>query len=129
MSPAQLVGYLASALVFATFTMEAMLPLRLVAIASNVMFIAYGHLAGATPILLLHAGLLPLNAWRLCQKLRLQDDTAEGAAFATQGTGPSMRFLRLRRLRRQRPGPPARGATGGPGGPPCVAGACRGALI
>jgi CRP/FNR family transcriptional regulator, cyclic AMP receptor protein len=133
MRPAELVGYLASALVFATFTMQAMLPLRLIAIASNVMFLAYGHLADAMPIVLLHAGLLPLNALRLCQTLRAQDDMADGADRAGQGAGPSMRFLRRKRLPRPRPGVPGHGTMGGPGRlparAPCVADACGGPLV
>jgi hypothetical protein len=71
MCPVDLIGYLACALVFATFYMTAMLPLRLTAIASNVAFIAYGYLGGMTPILLLHMSLLPLNVWRLCETMRL----------------------------------------------------------
>ena len=71
MCPVEFIGYLACALVFATFYMTAMLPLRLTAIASNVAFIAYGYLGGMTPILLLHMSLLPLNVWRLCDTMRL----------------------------------------------------------
>jgi CRP/FNR family transcriptional regulator, cyclic AMP receptor protein len=44
-----------------------MIPLRSVAVASNVAFIAYGLLAGAIPIVVLHCLLLPLNAMRLYQ--------------------------------------------------------------
>jgi CRP/FNR family cyclic AMP-dependent transcriptional regulator len=62
-------GYAACALVFATFYMKLMGPLRIVAIASNVAFITYGALGDVTPILLLHSALLPLNLWRL-QKVR-----------------------------------------------------------
>jgi hypothetical protein len=112
MSPMQLIGDQASALVFATFTMKAMLPLRLIAIASSVMFLAFSRLADATPIILLHTELLPLNAGRLRQTPRLQDGIADGADRAEQGAGPSTRFLRRMRL-------PA----------PCVADACRGPLI
>lgn len=61
------VGYLASALVLATFCMRDMAALRVLAIASNLAFIAYGALAGIGPVLLLHALLLPLNAVRLAQ--------------------------------------------------------------
>jgi hypothetical protein len=61
------VGWLASALVLATFCMRAMVPLRLVAIASNLAFIAYGASAGIHPVLMLHLVLLPLNALRLAQ--------------------------------------------------------------
>jgi CRP/FNR family transcriptional regulator, cyclic AMP receptor protein len=112
MSPVELTGYLASALVFATFYVRAMLPLRLIAIASNVVFIVYGHLGGMTPIVLLHAGLLPLNAWRLCQIRRSQDKIARAA----QGAGPSMRFLRARQVPRRRPGRPGPGADTGDAG-------------
>jgi CRP/FNR family transcriptional regulator, cyclic AMP receptor protein len=59
------VGYLASALVFATFFMRARMRLRQVAIASNVAFITYGVVGGVIPVLVLHALLLPLNIWRL----------------------------------------------------------------
>jgi hypothetical protein len=39
-------GYLASLLVFSTFYMKTMLPLRGVAIASNIAFMAYGLTGG-----------------------------------------------------------------------------------
>jgi CRP/FNR family transcriptional regulator, cyclic AMP receptor protein len=61
-------GWLASALVLATFCMRGMVALRLTAIASNLAFIAYGSLAGIDPVLLLHVLLLPLNAARLVQE-------------------------------------------------------------
>jgi hypothetical protein len=63
-------GYLASALVLTTFWMRAMLPLRAIAIASNVAFISYGLLADIRPVLLLHLLLLPLNLIRMVQSLR-----------------------------------------------------------
>ena len=65
-------GYLASVLVLATFCMRGMVPLRLMAIASNVAFIVYAGLAGLGPVLLLHVLLLPLNVHRLLQALREQ---------------------------------------------------------
>jgi CRP/FNR family cyclic AMP-dependent transcriptional regulator len=71
MHAAELVGYLASALVFATFYMKTMMPLRTIAIASNVAFISYGYLGEMTPILILHVALLPLNLWRLYQTRQL----------------------------------------------------------
>ncbi len=60
-------GYSASFLVFSAFYMKAMTPLRVIAIASNVAFIAYGLGAGLYPVLVLHAVLLPLNCVRLLQ--------------------------------------------------------------
>jgi diguanylate cyclase (GGDEF)-like protein len=59
------IGYLASALVFATFWMRTPVRLRQVAIASNVVFFIYGILMAAWPIAILHAILLPLNLLRL----------------------------------------------------------------
>jgi len=61
------IGYLASLLVFSTFYMKTMLPLRCVAIASNVAFMAYGLAGGIYPVFVLHVILLPLNCLRLRQ--------------------------------------------------------------
>ena len=47
--------------------MKAMIPLRCVAIVSNVAFLTYGYFAGLHPVFLLHVVLLPLNILRLCQ--------------------------------------------------------------
>ena len=60
-----LLGYAASAAVLATFLMRTMLPLRLVAIASNILFVVYGYLAHIEPVLFLHITLLPINVARL----------------------------------------------------------------
>ena len=65
MSQANLWGYAAAALVFVTFWMKTMVPLRVLGIGSNIFFIAYGYLASAYPPLLLHVFLLPLNIVRL----------------------------------------------------------------
>jgi|GEM_PF-247337 CRP/FNR family cyclic AMP-dependent transcriptional regulator len=69
----QVVGYLASLLVFSTFYMKTMIPLRCVAITSNVAFLTYGYFAGLYPVFLLHTVLLPLNVLRLHQMLRLKE--------------------------------------------------------
>ncbi len=61
------IGYLASLLVFCTFYMKTMIPLRSVAIASNVVFLTYGLAGRVYPVLVLHAVLLPLNCLRLRQ--------------------------------------------------------------
>jgi CRP/FNR family transcriptional regulator, cyclic AMP receptor protein len=64
------IGYLASLLVLATFSVRGMVPLRLLAITSNLAFIGYAALARIDPVLLLHALLLPVNVYRLLQELR-----------------------------------------------------------
>ena len=70
MECSKLVGYVASALVFATFYMNSMTMLRVLTLISNVAFIAYACLGELFPILALHVALLPLNAWRLLQSMR-----------------------------------------------------------
>ena len=67
----QLVGYAASLLVFSTFYMKTMIPLRLIAVASNVAFLTYGYFAGLYPVFFLHVVLLPLNILRLYQMHKL----------------------------------------------------------
>lgn len=68
-SPRDFVGYLAAGLVLATFCVNSMNTLRVLAIASNVAFVTYAYLTNLTPVLLLHAVLLPVNVCRLAQSL------------------------------------------------------------
>lgn len=72
------VGYLASSLVLVAFAVKDIIPLRMIAIASNVAFLSYGIALGLTPVWVLHALLLPLNTWRLMEALR--------CSFASRGT-------------------------------------------
>jgi hypothetical protein len=74
---AEFLGYIAAALVFATFSMKTMVPLRIVGICSNVFFIAYGYLSPAYLLLVLNCLLLPLNVFRLQQMLSLTKETKE----------------------------------------------------
>lgn len=74
-------GYFASLLVLATFSMRTMLPLRLTGIASNFAFIAYGYADAAWPVMALHIILLPLNTLRLYQMMQLVKQVRE----ATRG--------------------------------------------
>jgi CRP/FNR family transcriptional regulator, cyclic AMP receptor protein len=71
-------GWLAAVLVFSSFFMKTMVPLRMVAVCSNVAFSAYallglryGVFGRVYPILVLHAALLPLNLVRLRQQKAL----------------------------------------------------------
>jgi CRP/FNR family cyclic AMP-dependent transcriptional regulator len=74
MSWVELLGYTASAAVLASFCMSTMIPLRILALASNVLFMLYGYFDGLLPVLLLHAILLPVNLLRLAQFQRLIRD-------------------------------------------------------
>jgi hypothetical protein len=76
-SDADLMGYLAAALVLGTFCMRDMLALRLTAVASNLAFIAYGLLADIGPVLTLHLLLLPINVVHLPSAARHHDLTRQ----------------------------------------------------
>ena len=71
MAYGDIIGYLASALVFATFYVRTMMPLRMLAIGSNIAFIAYAASEGLTPVLVLHSVLLPVNLARLFEIKKL----------------------------------------------------------
>jgi len=71
MSWIDFIGYLAALSVLATFCMDAFVPLRGLAIASNVLFITYGIAGHIYPVFLLHAVLLPINIRKIV-RLRLE---------------------------------------------------------
>ncbi|HTE82334.1 MAG TPA: cyclic nucleotide-binding domain-containing protein, partial [Reyranella sp.] len=98
MSLGEFFGYIASVLVFTTFYMKTMVPLRLVAIASNVAFIIYALWGGLTPILILHVLLLPLNTLRLLQ-LRNLSRQIESAARETFSPRALLSLMRHREIK------------------------------
>jgi CRP/FNR family cyclic AMP-dependent transcriptional regulator len=83
-------GWLSAALVFSSFFMKTMIPLRMVAICSNVAFMTYALLGlkygvfdRVYPILVLHASLLPLNIIRLRQQKVLSRAVREASEDET----------------------------------------------
>ena len=64
------IGYLASLLVLGSFVSVSMIPLRILAILSNVAFIIYGLQDHLAPVLTLHMALLPVNVCRLSQLVK-----------------------------------------------------------
>lgn len=62
-----ILGCLASILVFAAFYVKHILILRFIAISSNIAFIAYASTAHLIPIFILHSFLLPLNIRRIVE--------------------------------------------------------------
>lgn len=91
-------GYLAAVFVFMTFYTRTMLPLRYLAIASNLAFIVYAALAHLMPILVLHCALLPLNVIRLRQYKKLIDDVAQASDrdFSIEWLLPYMSTRRMK---------------------------------
>ena len=73
MSWVEIVGYFGASLTFAVYSMKRMIPLRIIGILANCVFIAYGFLAAVYPQMILHAVLLPINVFRLREMLQLID--------------------------------------------------------
>jgi hypothetical protein len=78
-----LIGWIAASLVFAAFCAKRMVPLRALAIVSNIAFIGYGYLDALWPIVILHAVMLPMNVIRLRQALAVEN--------VNEGTGATAR--------------------------------------
>jgi hypothetical protein len=98
MEGAEALGYVAAALVVASSSMRMMVPLRVLAIASNLTFVAYGLAAGLLPIILVHSILASINSFRLWQLLRLVRSVARAARadLALDGLLPFMTARRFR---------------------------------
>ncbi len=58
-------GYLASSLMFLTFYMRSMVPLRLMALCGNVAALLYAGLLHLALIFTSHSALIPVNLFRL----------------------------------------------------------------
>ena len=73
--PAEALAYgsaaVAVALVIVSAFVKTMIPLRWLAVGSNLGFIAYGLMEAHVLLVLLHAVLLPVNLWRVRQMVRL----------------------------------------------------------
>ena len=88
-----LLGFAAAGLVLLTFYVRSGAAMRAAAIASNLLFITYASAQGLLPVLVLHALLLPLNVWRLCE-------LANAAGRRRQSFERWPRAMRQKRARR-----------------------------
>lgn len=66
------IGWLASILTIATYSVSTMLPLRILAIASSICFAAYAFILELWPLLAMELTLLPINLYRFWQVLSLR---------------------------------------------------------
>src|SRR4051794_4545119 len=89
---AEIIAAAAIVLNVAVYSMKTMIPLRVFAILTNILFIAYAGLAGVYPTLILNCILLPLNVLRLHQMLKLihRIKRASGAEFDMNWLKPFM---------------------------------------
>jgi hypothetical protein len=67
-------GVFSSIFLIATYTMTTMIPLRIFGILTNLVLITFSFSTGNWLTMILHMGLLPLNAYRLNQMLALVRD-------------------------------------------------------
>jgi hypothetical protein len=78
------IGYIGSLLMFMTFFMKTMIPLRVTAITANCVMIVYTASAGIVPVLILQCCLLPLNVVRFIQMKRLVARVRESSTGSLQ---------------------------------------------
>jgi CRP/FNR family cyclic AMP-dependent transcriptional regulator len=71
MNAVELLGYAAVIVNIGVYLMRTMIPLRIFAVATNCLFIAWAFLDDIYPTLLLNVILLPLNGYRLVEMLLL----------------------------------------------------------
>lgn len=90
----------AGALVIAGAFVKTMIPLRWLAVASNLGFIVYGLVHPAPLMVVLHAVLLPANLWRVGQMVRLTRRVNASVADAQQLEVWLRPYMRARRYRK-----------------------------
>jgi CRP/FNR family transcriptional regulator, cyclic AMP receptor protein len=88
----------ASALILAGSFVKTMIPLRWLAVGSNLGFIVYGALFPSLPMLVLHAALLPINIYRVREMIQLTR-RVNAAAAAQDSSGLWLRpYMKRRKL-------------------------------
>jgi hypothetical protein len=82
MHPVDVIGYAAVAVNIGVYLMRTMIPLRIFAIVTNALFIAYSYSIGVYPTLVLNCILLPLNLFRLGEMVLLVRRTRVAATHS-----------------------------------------------
>jgi CRP/FNR family transcriptional regulator, cyclic AMP receptor protein len=97
---ALLAGVAAGALVLASAFVKTIVPLRWLAVGSNIFFVVYGLVHPAPLVLVLHLALLPINLWRVLEMQRL----TRAVQRAQSGQGLQsvwlQPFMKRRRMRK-----------------------------
>jgi hypothetical protein len=71
---AEIVGYVASALVVLSLTMRSVVRLRIVSLVGSIVFVVYGVLIDSIPIVITNGAIAVINVWFLRQELGLRRD-------------------------------------------------------
>lgn len=70
----ELIGYVASVLIVASFAMKSVVRLRIVSLVGSVVFVVYGILLGSIPLIITNAAAAALNLWNLRRELRAKNE-------------------------------------------------------
>lgn len=70
----ELIGYIASALIVASFAMKSVVRLRIVSLVGSVVFVVYGILLGSIPLIITNAAAALLNLWNLRRELSAKNE-------------------------------------------------------
>ncbi len=73
-SVVEIIGYIASALIVASFAMKSVVRLRIVSLIGSVVFVVYGGFLGSIPLIITNAAAAALNAWNLRRELSAKSD-------------------------------------------------------
>ena len=92
------VGWAASALTVATYAMNTMMTLRILALLSSVCFLIYGYANALWPLMAMEATLLPINAYRLWQLLSLRRRIATDSPDAPEDFTVVKRYGKQRKV-------------------------------
>jgi CRP/FNR family cyclic AMP-dependent transcriptional regulator len=93
-------GYAAVLASIVTCAMKTMIPLRLVSMVCNSLFITYGIFANVYPTLILNCILLPLNGLRLFQMRKLIADVERAAASGQSSIDWLIPYMSHRKLKK-----------------------------
>lgn len=93
-------GYAAVASSIVTCAMKTMIPLRIVSMTCNALFIIYGFFTGIYPTLILNLVLLPLNTLRLQQMRKLIQDVEAAASYGETSIDWLKPFMASRKFRK-----------------------------
>lgn len=88
---AELVGYLASALIVVSLAMTSVVRLRFISLAGSVTFVVYGALIGSAPIILANALIAGINIWYL--RKEFARGTPGGVGLGVSHIRPDSPFL------------------------------------
>jgi CRP-like cAMP-binding protein len=96
---AYVAGALAGLLVVSSAFVRTMIPLRWLAVGSNIGFVVYGLAHPAPAVALLHGLLLPVNLWRVTDMIRITRQSRRASDSREQLAVWFRSYMRARRVR------------------------------